>query len=397
MNFPGESTTAQVSDGRESSQRILDLEQELSQCREERQAARLFADNVRDYALVPVDTEGRISGWNSGAERTFGYTEQEILGHPVNLFFTPEDRDRGESEKDLSRALTLGRAEDDRWMVRRDGSRFWARWVTTPMLDAAGNLRGFAKVLRDETERKQAADRLEKSLREKELLLREIHHRVKNNLQVISSLLSLQSGQVQDSNVQRMFDALQDRVRSIATLHESLYGSKDLANIDFGRYMQRLVHDLVAFYGVDQERIQVGTEADDAALSIEQGLPLGLIVNELVSNALKHAFPSERRGTIKIRFQYLAESVPKEEPLDHAWCELSVYDDGVGIRNADELWQSKSMGLRLVRLLTDQLHGRITLDHSHSTHFTVQFPLEDFQYAAAGMTDEKVPAGVLTG
>src|SRR3982751_1378731 len=109
------------------------------------------------------------------------------------LFFAPEDRDQGESEKDLRRALTEGRAEDERWMVRQDGSRFWARWVTTPMRDKAGILRGFAKVLRDESERKALEDQLTNSLREKELLLREIHHRVKNNLNVISSLLSLQA------------------------------------------------------------------------------------------------------------------------------------------------------------------------------------------------------------
>ena len=361
------------------------LDQERLRDAEER--FRLFSDNVRDYALVPVDTEGNISGWNSGAERIFGYKEQEILGRPVRLFFTPEDRERGESEKDLTRALEFGRAEDDRWMVRRDGSRFWARWVTTPMFDESGNLRGFAKVLRDETERKQADDLVKTSLREKELLLREIHHRIKNNLHVISSLLSLQSGHVQDAEVQRMFDELQDRVRSIAALHESLYGSRDLANIEFGPYMQQLVHELVELYA-DQGRLRVSVESDDVVLSIEQALPLGLIVNELVSNALKHAFPSERRGTVTVRFRYLAQRIPEEHTLDHTWCELSVQDDGVGIRNPDELWLGKSMGMRIVDLLTTQLHGRITVDRSVGTRFTVQFPVEDFQYAAVGIADE---------
>ncbi len=343
---------------------------------------RLFADNVRDYALVPVDTEAKVSGWNSGAERTFGYTEQEIVGLPVRLFFTPEDRDRGESEKDLSRALAQGRAEDDRWLVRRDGSRFWARWVTTPMHDPSGVLRGYAKVLRDETERKQAEDLIKKSLREKDLLLREIHHRVKNNLSVISSLLSLQAGQVLDGEVQRMFDELQDRVRSIATLHQTLYGSRDLANIDFGLYMQQLVSDLVGFYGIDQKRIQVRVKTDDVVLSIEQALPLGLIVNELVSNALKHAFSGGRRGAIDVHFQYLAGAAAIEQSCDQAWCELSVHDDGAGIADADGLWDRKSMGLKIVRLLTDQLHGQVELDRIDGTRFAVRFRLEEFQYAA---------------
>jgi PAS domain S-box-containing protein len=347
------------------------------QLRQSEERFRLFADNVSDYALVPVDTVGKVSGWNSGAERTFGYTEREILGQPVRLFFTPEDRDKGESEKDLSRAFAQGRAEDQRWMVRRDGSRFWARWVTTPMRDKAGTLHGFAKVLRDETERKELEDQLTNSLREKEVLLREIHHRVKNNLCVISSLLSLQGSQVNDRKFQEILDELQDRVRAIATLHETLYGSQDLAHINFGAYMEEIVRNLVGFYAVDRERIQAHIEADNVALPSEQALPLGLIVKELFSNALKHAFPGMRHGTIQVNFRYLPETAQRGQTLDRAWCELSVHDDGIGISDAEELWRRKSMGLRIVRLLTDQLHGRVALDQSHSTRFAVQFPLGD--------------------
>ena len=350
------------------------------QLRDAEERFRLFADNVRDYALVPVDIQAKISGWNSGAERTFGYTEKEIVGQPVNVFFTPEDRDKGESEKDLSRALAEGRAEDDRWMVRRDGSRFWARWITTPMYDSSGSLRGFAKVLRDETERKQADDLILKSLREKDLLLREIHHRVKNNLNVISSLLSLQAGQAQDSEVQRLFDELQDRVRSIATLHETLYGSRDLANIDFGPYMQQLVHDLVEFYGITPARIQVNVEAEKVVLSIEQALPLGLIVNELVSNALKHAFPGGRHGVIRVHFRY-SGGICNGPAVDGSRCELRVEDNGSGISNADGLWERQSMGLKLVRLLADQLQGQVCFDQSEGVKFVVRFPLQPFKYS----------------
>jgi PAS domain S-box-containing protein len=344
---------------------------------------RLFSENVRDYALVPVDTAGNISGWNPGAERTFGYTEREILGRPVKLFFTPEDRESGESEKDLTRALAEGRAEDSRWMIRLDGSRFWARWVTTPMYDTSGKLCGFAKVLRDETERKQTEDLLKKSLEEKDLLLREIHHRVKNNLHVITGLLSLQAGQANDGKLRVVLDELQDRIRAIAALHETLYGSRDLANIDFGPYMRQLVRDLVGFHGIDGKRIKVRTETGDIVLSIEQALPLGLIVNELVSNALKHAFPGERDGVVDVQFRYLPEAVQDGNPLEPGWCELSVSDNGVGIDDADGIWRRKSMGLRIVHLLNDQLHGRLALDRSRSTRFSIQFPLQEFEYTAS--------------
>jgi two-component sensor histidine kinase len=147
--------------------------------------------------------------------------------------------------------------------------------------------------------------------------------------------------------------------------------------------MNEIVRNLVGFYAVDRERIQVRLEADDVALSLEQALPLGLIVNELFSNALKHAFAGADRGTIQVHFRYLPETVLPGQTLDQAWCELGVQDDGRGISNAEEVWESKSMGLRIVRLLTNQLHGRVTLDRSQRTRFIVQFPLAELVENAA--------------
>lgn len=139
--------------------------------RESEERFRLFSENVSDYALVPVDLEGRVVGWNTGAERIFGYREHEILGRSTAVFFNPEDVAGGQPERDLADALTHGRTEDARWMVRWDGSRFWSRWITTPMRDEKGQLRGFAKVIRDETDKKRAEEERERMLaRERELL-----------------------------------------------------------------------------------------------------------------------------------------------------------------------------------------------------------------------------------
>ncbi len=375
---------------RDLTARVL-AEQELRNAEERFQ---FFADNVTDYALVQVDTAGNVSGWNSGAERTFGYTEKEIIGRSVGLFFTPEDREQGESEKDLERALTVGRAEDNRWMVRRDGSRFWSRWVTTPMRDGAGNLHGFAKILRDETERKQAEDLLNRSVHETELLLREIHHRIKNNLHVITSLLSLQASQLQnDPKMQSVLDELQNRVRAIAALHETLYSSQDLANIDFGPYLRQLVNELVGFSGVDKNRIQIVLEADDIVLSNEQALPLGLIANELVSNTLKHAFAGERQGTVAVHFRYGTNVLESgEKVLDTNSCELSVRDTGVGITDVSGFWERGAMGLRIIQLLTKQLHGTVTLDQTEGTRFFVRFPLQDIAGKIAPVSTAANPA-----
>ena len=364
-----------------TSQRLL---QEQLQESEER--LRLFSENVRDYAFIPVTSSGEVSGWNPGAERAFGYLEADIIGRPANVFFTLEDREGGEPEKDLDRAVAEGRAENSRWMMRRDGTRFWAHWTTTPMYDVAGRLRGFAKVLQDETERKQSDDLNVQTLQEQDLLLREIHHRVKNNLQVITSILSLQAGLVGDAEFRVVLGELQGRVRAIAALHETLYGSRDLANIDFGPYIRQLLHELFGFHGIDSKRIELCMETDDVVLSIEQALPLGLIVNELVSNSLKHAFPDGRCGAIEVQFRYLAGAAQAPGTLEQGWCDLSVRDDGVGIAADTGIWNKESLGLRMVQLFTKQLGGQLTLDTSHSTYFRLRFPLEDFNPEALAVS-----------
>lgn len=337
---------------------------------------RLFAENVRDYALVPVDVAGTICGWNTGAERTFGYTRAEILGQPASRLFTPEDAANGESQRDLSLALAYGRAEDERWMVRKDGSRFWARWVTNVVYDKRGGIRGFAKVLRDETERKQRDDQVSQALHEKETLLREIHHRVKNNLSVITSLMEMQASRISNRAVQQMFGELQDRVRAIAALHETLYGSQNLGDILFGPYMTRLLRDLLAFHETGAEHVAVEVESDDVALSIEQALPLGLILNELATNALKHAFPDRRPGSrIAVILRYVNDAEPPGDPFAQDYCELTVHDNGIGFATGDMGEDPSSMGLRMVRLLCDQLHGSLKVDSGSGARISVLFPL----------------------
>ncbi len=335
----------------------------------------MFVQNVADYALVPIDLNGRVSGWNSGARNIFGYTDEEIIGESASLFFPEEDRDRNEPAKDLERALNQGRSEDERWLMRRDGSRFWARWVTTPVREESGELRGFAKVLRDETTRKELEDALTTSLQEKEVLLREIHHRVKNNLQVISAILSLHSDETADTKIKTILDEVEGRVRAVAALHETLYSSRDLANVDFGPYMRQLLADLNGCYHLDPDLFRFTVECDDIVLPVEQALPLGLIVNELASNAIKHAFSGKPGGHIQVECRYVAAGLKPGDTLDQASCRLSVCDNGTGIENPAEIWLAKSMGLRLVRLLSAQLKGEMHLDQADGTCFSLQFPL----------------------
>ncbi len=342
--------------------------------REIEERLRLFSENVTDYALVELDPQGNVSGWNPGAARMFGYTEAEIVGQSVCCLSTAEDVALNESGEDLSRAIDQGRAEDARWMLRHDGTRFWARWVTTP-IKVGDRLRGFAKIMRDETERKLLDDRLRNTLESKDLLLREIHHRVKNHVQVIASLVSMQADQAEDAQVRTLFEELRDRVRAIGSLHETLYGSEDLANVDFGPYVTHILQDLLASYGSRASNIDLVIKTDDVVLSSEQALPLGLIANELVSNALKHGYSDGRNGTIEVTLRYLLDTVREGDLMDSGWCELAVRDHGKGIDNPGGIWERRSMGLRIIRLLTHQLHGTVRLDQSQGTCFGVRFPL----------------------
>ncbi|HYO80625.1 MAG TPA: PAS domain S-box protein [Bryobacteraceae bacterium] len=322
---------------------------------------RLFVNNVREYALIQQDTEGRITTWNSGAEAVLGYTASEIIGKPSSWLFVPEDVAAGEPQKEMREAVTLGRAIDERWHLRKDGSRFWCSGVLTVMRDDEGRLRGFAKVMRDETERRTTSEQLKASLAEKEVLLKEIHHRVKNNLQVITSLLALQSGTVEDRTVRDMFEDACNRVRSIGEIHELLYRSPDLARVDFGEYLEKLGNNLRDFYG-EPERVRLNT-ASEVNLPLAQAIPCGLIVNELVTNSFKHAFPNGRSGRVDVFLK-----------CERGKCVLQVSDDGVGVPSHVNFEEMNSLGLTLVSVLAKQLGGDLRVQGTAGTQVSVEFP-----------------------
>ena len=345
------------------------------QLQESRHQFELFTESVTDYALVRVDVNGVICSWNSGAQRTFGYSEDEIVGLSMERLATAEDQVSGFSRLHLQKASLEGRAEETRWLVRKNGQRFWARWVTTPIRTGSGGLYGFAKVLRDETERRNAEDRLRASLAEREVLLQEIHHRVKNNLQVIISLLNLQGGQVSDPQVQSMFAETENRVRAIAGIHEMLYSSSDLASIDFGAYLQQLVHDLLNFYSAVRHRVHLRMDVEDVIVDIRQAIPLGLILNELVTNCLKHAFQAGQSGCISVRLRYVRGNADGDAHGTEVGAELSVSDDGKGLPDGFHPELSKGMGARLVQILVRQLHGRLAFQSGKGTNFCIAFPV----------------------
>ena len=213
------------------------------------------------------------------------------------------------------------------------------------------------------TRRLDAEGRIRASLREKEVLLKEIHHRVKNNLQIISSLLNLQTGQIEDERAEALFRESQDRVRSMALIHERLYQSEDLARVDFAEYVRSLVGYLVRSYSGQATRVQVETEVDDVSLGIDAAIPCGLIVNELVSNAMKYAFSEGKEGRIRVQLRETGDGGYR----------LVVSDNGVGFPEDLDFRMTESLGLQLVTTLVDQLEGSIELDVRKGTRFIMTF------------------------
>lgn len=254
FEHPHESTPADVALVQETADRTwaaVERARAEAKLRESEERFRLFVDNVQEYALVQTNPDGRIASWNPGAQRLFGYRPEQIMDQDFSILLTPEDREAGVFQDELAAVTNGQRNEDARWFVRQDSSCFWARWITEPMLDEAGRFRGLAKVMRDETEREQVEAFTRHSLAEKAELLKEVHHRVKNNLQVIVSLLNMQTAQIDDQNVLALFQETRNRVLAISSIHELLYRSESFASISLADYARQLAPGLVQFYGLN--------------------------------------------------------------------------------------------------------------------------------------------------
>ncbi|MGA9119779.1 MAG: ABC transporter substrate-binding protein [Bacteroidota bacterium] len=314
-------------------------------------------------AIVAIDKEKNIVQWNVAAESLFGWNAGEVTGKPIP--FIPPDR--ADEYETLTERVVEGSAYVGRILrsVRKDGVVLNLYTSAASLLNAAGETIGAVAMFVDITETLRVQEELRRSLTEKEVLLKEIHHRVKNNLQVISSLLSLQSERIGDTKAKDVFRDSQNRVRSMAMIHERLYRSADLAHVDFGEYVRNLATSLFNSYRTSLPRVGCEIEVDDVQVDVDVAVPCGLILNELVSNALKYAFPEEREGRIDIRLRRVGEGE----------LHLNVADDGVGLPEGFEISGSRSLGYQLVQLLVEQLGGRLDVKSVNGVSASVTFPL----------------------
>lgn len=322
---------------------------------------------LMDDAVVAVDMAGRVTHWNMGAEYVYGYSKGEILTCSISGFFTQE---RATEMQDILNEISYGAHIKNYETVHltKDGRCINVSLTVTPIAAIpSGAIAGASFIVRDITQRVNLIESLRKSLDEKTLLLQEIHHRVKNNMQIISSLVYLQSAQISDDSLMGMFTEMQNRIKSMALIHEKLYQTKDLSRIDFRDYADSLVENIRASYSQWNYLLTIDIDIISVSLNIETAIPCGLIINELVSNAFKYAFTDGQTDALVSISLKVAEG---------GGCDLSVADNGIGISAGLDINSINSLGLKLVKTLAcHQLGGSLELisERARGTEFKIKF------------------------
>jgi len=307
-----------------------------------------------DYTIVWYND--LMSKWSGQLEKTKGRNCFEVIGKKEAIC----------SDCPAKQIFETGKAtvtECSRAVLSAEADRIFSL-TASPIFDPNGRLIQVAVITQDITERRQAEDQIKASLKEKEILLQEVHHRVKNNLQVMGSLLRLQAAKIEDQKCTDMLEESQRRIKSIALVHERLYQSKDLARVDFGEYLKTLTDDLCRAYAINTDRIAIKLDTKQISFKPDLAIPCGLIISELVSNSLKYAFPDNRKGDIRI----ILSAFPNDK------LELTVEDNGAGLPENIDFKSADSLGLELVNILVEgQLEGEIELDRTRGTRFIIRF------------------------
>lgn len=321
---------------------------------------RALFENSRE--ALSLDKSGIQVLCNQSFLSLFGFDNfEECLGKPTTDHVAPDQRTMiDEFSKLRSQGIPAPILYETRGR-RKDGTDFDMEVHVSPY-ESQGEIYTLVTLV-DFTERKRAEKALVESLKEKEVLLREIHHRVKNNMQIISSLLRLQAGTLKDHDAKTIFQSCQDRIRSMSLVHEKLYMSKSLSGINFLDYINSLTSSLFQINKVSSDLIQLKLDIEEVFFDIQTAIPCGLILNELISNSLKYAFPLGRKGTIEISLASLGNNFYR----------LIVKDDGIGFSQEVDFENPEFFGIQIVKLLTDQLGGEVLLKRDFGTTFEISF------------------------
>ncbi|MBN2382026.1 PAS domain S-box protein [bacterium] len=310
--------------------------------------------------MFRVSSEGIFLDYYASQVEMLAMAPEQFLGKSAREVLSPELAEMTLANIEKSRASD-GEMQVYEYSIEVPLHSGHQRYYEARML--AINPKEFLIIIRDITDRKRAEMELRDSLREKEILLKEIHHRVKNNLQIISSLLHLQSRRVQDQELLEKFAECQARIQSIALIHTKLYQSSNFSSLDFGEYIRSLMSYILRMFGSRCENIQLINQIKQFSMNIDLAIPCGLIINELVSNAIKHAFVGLDRGTITLDLTKTMDNTVT----------LIVQDDGIGLPDAINLEHGDSLGLVLINSLVEQIEGHLEVGHEGGTCFKITF------------------------
>jgi PAS domain S-box-containing protein len=321
------------------------------------------------YDLAPVgyftiDREGRVTEINLTGASLLGIERSVVKGKPFHHFIAFASQDiyylkrRQVLKTKVQQSFELK-------IKKADNTEFHAQLQCRPVFDLEGKITHIRGVIIDINRLMLAEEQLKNSLREKEFLLKELHHRVKNNLALVSSLLNLQEETVRDPIVDRVFESSRNRIKSMALVHEILYHSEDMGKIDFSQYIQKLLNYLSYSYVTLKTGPTLKVRVGDIKMPINKAIPCGLVINELVTNAFKYAFTGNRPGEIRIEL----------DSKDDKSCQLLIGDNGIGLPADLDMGSTKSFGFTLLTILINQLKGSFEIDRSEGTTFRITFPL----------------------
>ncbi len=332
---------------------------------------RLVVESAND-AIYTTDRQGRFTYLNPVALKQTQYAKEELLGQPYSVLIHPDHAEKVMKHYSSQFSERTPQTYYEFPIVAKDGTQIWIG-QNVQLLIKDDKVTGFQSIARDITDRKLAEEKLRASLAEKEVLMREIHHRVKNNLQVISALLTLQADHVEEQKAIEVLSSANARLKAMALVHEKLYESNNLAQIRIGEYVNDLVSDLISFNDEFAARIALTIDIDEISFGPDTMIPIGLIITELLTNAMKHAFPKGRQGKLQVRLR----SINKD------FFELQVSDDGIGISEEVQSGHSPSLGLELVAAFAKKLQGEVHFNTSAGTEFSMKFKRAEIQHRSS--------------
>jgi PAS domain S-box-containing protein len=358
---------------------LKSIEQSLrktqGQLRQREKLLRLTLEQA-PIGIVTCDLAGNFLHFNPAFSQILGYSAQKLRQMSWENITDKNDLQFQENHYQKLLAGEVRNFQLENCYLRQDGKRIQGIIRVALIRDAKGSPMHYVAQLEDVTERKQAEAKIQASLKEKEVLLKEIHHRVKNNLQIVSSLLDLQAEYIQEPEILEKLEDSKHRLLAMSLIHETLYQSETLAQVDFSDYVERLATNILFAQSTDYERITLDFNLEPVFLNLETAIPCGLLLNELITNSIKHAFPEPRSGKIYIELHYQSKETASNENQNSCQKEkimLKVSDNGIGLPANMNFKETKSLGLTLIHDLTQQLRGNLAIDLSNGTEFSLIF------------------------